>query len=375
MAWSLLLIIFSLLAALIGIGLLRGRNATGKASSTQPRTRYAPIDAVRMMPPNSSEKMMELARSYVAKHNRLLGEIVTDPPTPEIAEAIRVIRRKLAALSQLSADSSAGAAQISFADSEGPPSAVGFVDLVPTAVPASALQIPHVAVEDVHSKDSWEPWDFDRATMTRVEAAVRFDYVDRKDQETSRKVDIQSIATNGRDDHIVVGYCWLRFGRRTFRASAISSCVDDETGEVIPDIVEFLREKYVTTPQAALDSLERERVDVLKVLLFVAKADDRMTAAERAIMLSCCKQITNEERITASEVDRLFRAIPLPTLSAFKRAALNIHRNSSIHSQVVFAAVRDMIATDKRTTERERDAIEFLARRWGYANDDVTVAK
>lgn len=374
MVW-LLLIIVALLVALIGIGLLRGRDAARRAGSTQHRTRYAPIDATRMMPPNSPEKMMELARSYVAKHNRLLGEIGTEPPAPEIAAAIRVIRRKLAALNQLSADSNTSATQISIAESEVPPSAVGFVDIKPTAVPASSLQVPRVAEGDAYSKDSWEPWDFDRATMMRVAAAVQFDYVDRNGQETSRKVDIQSIATNGRDDYIVVGYCWLRFGRRTFRTSAISSCVDNETGEVISDIVEFLREKYVTTPQAALDSLERERVDVLKVLLFVAKADDRMTAAERAIMLSCCRQITNDERITASEVERLFRGIPIPTLSAFKRAALDIHKNSSIRSQVVFVAVRDMVATDKRTTERERDAIEFLARRWGYKSDDFTIGK
>lgn len=372
MYWLLVLSALVLIA-LICIGVLNRGRAKSKDSSARIRARYATIDATRMMPPNAPEQAMMLARSYVARHNRLITEIGSQPPSSEVVEAIRVLRRKLATLSQMSTDSDESLAVVSPSDASASPSFSSQVEPQPAVVPVptSTLLAPVVDTGDTQGKDAWEPWDFDRTTMMRVTATVRFEYVDRQQRETNRRVDVQSIAVNGDDDHIVVGYCWLRFARRTFRASAISNCVDEATGEVIPDIVEFLRQTYVETPQAALDALERDHADVLKVLLFVAKADDRMTAAERAIVLSCCRQVVSDERITASEVERLLRAMQVPTVNAFRRAALRIHRASSTQSRMVFDAARDMIAADKRSTERERDAITYLARRWGYVNEAI----
>ena len=167
------------------------------------------------------------------------------------------------------------------------------------------------------------------------------------------------------DPYEMFGFCHLRERYRTFIYERITSCVDVNTGEVISEVHKHLMDTYCKMPIYTLDQLERNDSPVLKVLLYVAKADGRMTAAERKIMNAACKVLTGDVRITEELTDKLFKAMEPPSLNAFKKAVGSLaNRGDAALTKRLWIACNTLVKTDKSISAGEQEALDYMAKRF-----------
>lgn len=167
------------------------------------------------------------------------------------------------------------------------------------------------------------------------------------------------------DPYQMFGLCHLRESYRTFLYERVNSCVDVNTGEIVYDINQHLFDIYCKTPQFTLDQLEKNNRVILQILLYMAKADGRMSAAERKVMTAACKVITGDLRITDELTHPIFRSMRVPSLETFKRAVGSlVKRGDEALMRRMFIASNTIVKTEKKVTAAEAEAIDYLARRF-----------
>jgi hypothetical protein len=114
--------------------------------------------------------------------------------------------------------------------------------------------------------------EYDIRPSFSATATLRLWYTDRNGQKTERTVDVWEVGT-GVSDNTLVGYCQLRQEPRKFYLHRIHQCVDTETGELINDIYQHLRQKYDQSPESKIAALLNTEQDALRILLYIGKAD------------------------------------------------------------------------------------------------------
>ena len=132
---------------------------------------------------------------------------------------------------------------------------------------------------DPQGQDAWEGAFYDVPAQRSSNKMVRIRYRDGSGSATERVVHVRAFEPQGRDG-LVIGRCYLRNATRTFRFDRMARVVDEETGEIIPDLQKALNTEWEASPAPIMDKLFDEHRDVLKLLLYMAKADGSMRAAE-----------------------------------------------------------------------------------------------
>ena len=166
---------------------------------------------------------------------------------------------------------------------------------------------------------------------------------------------------------LLIGHCNMRDATRTFRSDRIESCIDEETGEVVPDVRAYLQAKYDQSPDRTKDLLLEGEYDTLRVLLYVGKADGQLRAAEKAVIRETCIAISNDSRLTDSTIDELFVNMDVPTLQAFKLAVGRLAKRDQAAQAVVMTAAEKMVATQKAVHQAEQEALDYMKKRFASA--------
>ena len=162
---------------------------------------------------------------------------------------------------------------------------------------------------------------------------------------------------------MIIGLCRLRHATRTFRTDRINQCVVEGTGEVVEDVGAFLRSLYEKSVHASTDNLLEEDYQYLRVLLFVGKADGRLTKNEVAVIADACRDLSGDERITVELVQKMLKDMDVPTLHAFRMA---VGKMVSFPEKKRMAAIQQaerIIATQKTVHPAEQEAIEYMRQR------------
>lgn len=191
-----------------------------------------------------------------------------------------------------------------------------------------------------------------------VSAKFTFDYRDAEGVQTTRTVQVKRFGQyNGRT--YICGHCELAQAWRTFRADRVNDCVDEATGEFV-DATERLEAIYAASPERAKDALREAEYDVLRILLYVGKADGRLMAAEKRVIREVCVAMTGEDRLTDAMIDRLLSELSVPTLPAFQMAVERvIERGESAANRILDAANR-IIQTQKTVHPAEQEALDYI---------------
>lgn len=185
-------------------------------------------------------------------------------------------------------------------------------------------------------------------------------YTDAVESQTVRGVSVTEF-----DPIQMFGLCHLREQYRTFLFERVTSCVDVNTGEIVTNINKHLWDTYCKTPVYTLDQLEKNNRRALQILLYVAKADGTMTAAERKVMNAACKVLTGDVRLTDDMTSRLFRSMKIPSLATFKVAVGELYRKGDeALMRRLFIACRTIVATEKKVKEAEQEALDYMAKRF-----------
>lgn len=211
-------------------------------------------------------------------------------------------------------------------------------------------------------KDAWEGAFWDALNPTPVQARLEFSYTDGDGKRTHRAVNVREFDT-GLYGGMLIGHCNLRHATRTFRYDSMTNCVDTDTGEVIENISAYLRAKYDASPEATMDKLFSNHSDILRALLFLGKADGRLTKKERDAILEYVKAITSDERLNDVMLKQVFRDIEIPTLLAFKQCCGRIAKNYTGDHKLLVETAKRMVATEKKVSPLEQEALDYLQKR------------
>lgn len=211
-------------------------------------------------------------------------------------------------------------------------------------------------------KDNWEGSFWEVQQPFSAKAALRIEYEDGAGKKTERVVDVRQFGTDV-NGNIFIGRCRMRNATRTFRTDRIKRCVDDETGEIVSDVFAYLREKYNSSPERTRDSLVEEEYDILRVLLYVGKADGQLRAPEKVIIRETCRALAKDSRITDAMIDEMLSNLDVPTLHAFKLAVGRIAKTETTARTLLTKAAEDIVATQKTVHPAEKEALEYLRKR------------
>jgi hypothetical protein len=211
-------------------------------------------------------------------------------------------------------------------------------------------------------KDDWEGSFWEVSQPIPARARLRLDYTDGSGNKTTRNVDVRQFGNMG-PYALLIAHCHMRDATRTFRTDRIRTCVDVETGEVVSDVTAFLQGKYESSPERAKELFLEAEFDVLRILLFVGKADGQLRAAEKAVIREVCLALASDSRLTDEMIDDCLHSMSVPTLQAFRLAAGRIAKRDQASRSTVMAAAEKMVATQKTVHPAEAEALLYLRKR------------
>lgn len=185
-------------------------------------------------------------------------------------------------------------------------------------------------------------------------------YKDGAGQRTKRTVNVTGF--DALPDGMIIGRCMLRNENRTFRYDRIERAIDPATGEVIKNLHAWLLDKYRNSPHGLAHRLAENYTDLLKVLLYVAKADGSMRAAEVEVIASMAAQIAGEPKMDAGVVRMAMGYLGTPTLNGFKQAFGRIRLADANLAAQAARAAKGIVATQKTVHPAEQDALDYLER-------------
>lgn len=225
----------------------------------------------------------------------------------------------------------------------------------------SAPTDAHTYSHDSKDKDAWEGAFYDVVAQRSAKKTVRMQYADGNGNATERDIDIRAYEPQGASG-LVIAHCHLRGATRTFRFDRMRQVVDMETGEIIPDLQQLLNDEWKASPEPVLDQLYREHHDVLKILLYMAKADGSVRAAEIGVIAQHCRTITGDDRITADLVKALLQVVDVVTITTFTRLYNKLRRERPEDAANAAQACRAIVATQKTVHPNEQSALDILAK-------------
>jgi len=208
--------------------------------------------------------------------------------------------------------------------------------------------------------DAWEGWFYDAKGPQRSAAkTVRISYSDASGKQSERVVNIRAFESAGKEG-LIIAHCHLRNATRTFRFDRMRRVVDEDTGEIIADLQKHLNDEWLATPQPVVDKLYEQHHDVLKMMLFMAKADGAMRAAELEVIAKCCVDITQDDRITVAMIKEMLGCVDVVSLNTFVRTYNHLRREKPASAVLAAAACRAIVATQKKIHPNEQAALDAL---------------
>jgi hypothetical protein len=246
----------------------------------------------------------------------------------------------------------------------------GSVDTDSTADSAPELRITfeafRVPAEDDEERDAWEGGFWEATDPRDLETRLQIAYTDGSGSPSTRVVRVRSF-DNALYGGIFIGHCELRNATRTFRFDRVREAVDVATGEVIADVRTHLNRLYQSSGRQARDTLRQDHLDLVRVLLYVARADGQFRAAEKDIARRYLRDLAGDPRVTDSMIDGLFEEVGTQSLAGFKRAFGRIISEQIVDPAKLEQACREMVATQETASAGEQEALVYLERRLARA--------
>lgn len=208
-------------------------------------------------------------------------------------------------------------------------------------------------------KDNWEGYFQNVEAPIQVNATLRIDYRDGAGQETTRTVEVSQLGSWQNSD-MIIGHCRMRNQTRTFRTDRILTCVDEDTGEVVGNVSRHLRNRYERSPEKSRDLLFENEYDVIRILLYVGKADGQLRAAEKDIICDACRSLAQDERITVKMVDDLLANTEIPSIHAFKLAVGRVAKSDIQKLKNIHQTIVAIVKTQKTIHPSEQEAIDYI---------------
>jgi len=180
---------------------------------------------------------------------------------------------------------------------------------------------------------------------------VQFDYVDAKDEKTTRRVKVNSV-----DDEYLRGWCYERSASRTFRLDRIVKLYDKD-GKKVKDIMGFFKDAYEKSSDYILMNYIDEHIDLLKVLIYLVKADGRYSAKEKVVVRKFLRDMT-EIDFEDALIDKIMKSITAPSFEEFKSYVDELSSRENRYNLI--KVTEDIIGTQNTVHPNEQQALDYI---------------
>ena len=224
---------------------------------------------------------------------------------------------------------------------------------------APAARPPQTRRAAAEEGDAWEGSFFEVEQWHKTNRSVSFDYVDGNGNATKRTADLRAFEVHN-PIGLVIGHCHLRNATRSFRFDRMRHVVDATTGELLPNLQAELTRDWECSPAPAIEAIFTQHKDVLRMLMYMAKADGAVRAKEVAVIANFCRELTGEARLDVSMVKEFLSFVDVPTTRAFVIAYNRLRREQPDMAKKTADACRAIVAAEKNVHPSEAAALEIL---------------
>lgn len=240
-------------------------------------------------------------------------------------------------------------------------------------IPAPALPRGRAARLPAELLDD-ERDDYGDGPAVRLPLSLFIEYRDVAGVPSARRISVRNLRfTNNRI--AINAYCHEREAPRCFIAERLVSATDCETGEILQDPATWFMQAYRSHPdgrrffeQQVVDDAEtalREAFqDAMLVLVYVARADGRMTAVERQVIVATAAKLQASDPVL-SALDELTDARVQRMRcdhGEFLRAVRNIKKAAPWMKTAVLDAAKAVMDADAKQDPGEAKALAWLDR-------------
>jgi len=179
-----------------------------------------------------------------------------------------------------------------------------------------------------------------REFSIRVRRKLRASYFDREGQETLRQIDTLRLGETTAGVPQILAYCHTCMRNLTFRPASMQDCVDLDTGLKITDVVAYLTQEYAASAQASCDRAFADYQDIFRTLLYLDKKSMGTDLSVVDAMTEACRQVADDERISAGMVREALRALPPMSREQFE---ISVSRFTQMRMPIDLAHTADRI--------------------------------
>jgi len=112
------------------------------------------------------------------------------------------------------------------------------------------------------------------------------EYIDAKNNISKRRITIKKLVET-KNDYLLYSYCHERKSIRSFKLSRIQELVDIETGEIIENPENFIKERIINeSPLANLTKQIQQHYHELNLMVYMGRVDGYLHPREREIILN-----------------------------------------------------------------------------------------
>jgi hypothetical protein len=210
--------------------------------------------------------------------------------------------------------------------------------------------------------DSYEGSFYDAEDPIKVSCTLQINYISGEGKQTTRTIRVKEFSKTLHGG-LILAHCHLRNENRTFRTDRIRSCIDTETNKSIPNIAEYLLEKYESSYQAKADKMLETYYDHLSILIYAAKLDGQLRKEERLVIREACRSIVQEPELSDDVLDEIIAKIDPPSLRNFQLAVGRIVKCQVSSPVDLIATVTKIIDTQKTRAPSEEECIHYLVKK------------
>ena len=231
-------------------------------------------------------------------------------------------------------------------------------------------------------KDAWDPVPEDpyilsglRKALIGINLHIRFQ--DLEGQITQRDISTVWYAYNPTTgDGLVYAYCHMRQANRPFVFKRIQHAVSVETGEIIPNLGEYLDSLYGKTSHAAVERFLTDHSAAILILISFAKADGAMRARERSTIMSWAAKLGMTGQQDLDELEGQIKGW-YRTDHAFWDAVKTLEKEarSPHYLSDVWQAVITIVQSDKTIADQEMRYLKYAANRLGQTMPQMLPTK
>lgn len=217
-------------------------------------------------------------------------------------------------------------------------------------------------IQNRFDKNAWERIFLDDNRIRKVTANLHVIY-ENDEEELSEKIVRVREVDRFLQQGIFHGFCEGSQRSAIFKYDSIHQCTDLDTGETIDDVQQYLLHKYEDSAEKTLDLLFYKYIDVLKVLFFIGRENDRFDRKQAEIVREYLCIFSDDIRLSLEQIDALFFELATPTLQACKQAINRADSYEDVDLKDLYLCCRALSQEQEKLEPQKQELLRYLEER------------